>query len=101
MFSGCLISLYIKMAVGKECLGLAENFEEMKDELTVNPLLSPPRGGGGAYLCQAHLTGGSMETGGGLFNIWEGAGGLVNLATTMVSVFHKIKLEYKVETLKY
>ena len=35
------------MAVGKECLGLAENFEEMKDELTVNPLLSPPRGGGG------------------------------------------------------
>ena len=30
MFSGCLISLYIKMAVGKECLGLAENFEEMK-----------------------------------------------------------------------
>ena len=43
-----------------------------------------------------------METGGGgLFNIWEGAGGLVNLATTMVSVFHKIKLEYKVETLKY
>ena len=47
MFSGCLISLYIKMAVGKECLGLAENFEEMKDELTVNPLLSPPRGGGG------------------------------------------------------
>ena len=100
MFSGCLISLYIKMAVGKECLGLAENFEEMKDELTVNPLLSPPQGGG-AYLCQAHLSGGSMETGGGLFNIWEGAGGLVNLATTMVSVFHKIKLEYKVETLKY
>ena len=48
MFSSCLISLYIKMAVGKECLGLAENFEEMKkDELTVNPLLSPPRGGGG------------------------------------------------------
>ena len=42
-----------------------------------------------------------MEMGGGLFNIWEGAGGLVNLETTMVSVFHKIKLEYKVETLKY
>ena len=68
MFSGCLIALYIKMAVGKECLGLAENFEEMKDELTVNPLLSPPRGGG--YLCQAHLSGGSMETGGG-FLIFE------------------------------
>ena len=67
MFSGCLISLYIKMAVGKECLGLAENFKEMKDELTVNPLLSPPRGGGGAYLCQAHLRGGSMGTGGGGF----------------------------------
>ena len=30
MFSGCFISLYIKMAVGKECLGLTENFEEMK-----------------------------------------------------------------------
>ena len=65
MFSSCLISLYIKMAVGKECLGLAENFEEMKkDELTVNPLLSPPRGGGGAYLFQAHFSGGSVEMGG-------------------------------------
>ena len=73
MFSGCLISLYIKMAVGKECLGLAENFEEMKDELTVNPLLSPPQGGG-AYLCQAHLSGGSMETGGGFLIFERGPG---------------------------
>ena len=30
MISGRLISLYVEMAVGKECLGLAENFEEMK-----------------------------------------------------------------------
>ena len=88
------------MAVGKECLGLAESFEEMKRWAYRKSTIKPPAGGG-AYLCQAHLRGGSMETGGGLFNIWEGAGGLVNLATTMVSVFHKIKLEYKVETLKY
>ena len=68
MFSGCLISLYIKMAVGKECLGLAENFEEMKDELTVNPLLSPPRGGGGIFMSSPFEWGLNGE-GGGLFNI--------------------------------
>ena len=100
MFSGCLISLYIKMAVGKECLGLAENFEEMKRWAYCKSTIKPPAGG--AYLCQAHLRGGGLNGDGGrLFNIWEGAGGLVNLETTMVSVFHKIKLEYKVETLKY
>ena len=43
-----------------------------------------------------------METGGGFLIFERGPGALiVNLATTMVSVFHKIKLEYKVETLKY
>ena len=63
MFSGCLISLYIKMAVEKECLGLAENFEEMKRWAYRKSTIKPPAGGG-AYLCQAHLSGGSMEMGG-------------------------------------
>ena len=70
MFSGCLISLYIKMAVGKECLGLAENFEEMKRWAYRKSTIKPPARGG-AYLCQAHLSGGSMETGGGGFLIFE------------------------------
>ena len=52
---------------------------------TVNPLLSPP----GAFLFQANMKGGLIET-----------GGLFNLETTMVSIFHK-ELEYKVEKLKY
>ena len=69
MFSGCLISLYIKMAVGKECLGLAENFEEMKDELTVNPLLSPPRGGG--IFMSSPFEWGLNGDGGGGFLIFE------------------------------
>ena len=47
----------------------------------INPLLSPPRGGG---LFQTHLSG----------------GGLFNLATTTVSVLHK-ELERGVEKLKY
>ena len=49
----------------------------------------------GAYLFQAHLRGGLIETW-GLFE----RGGLFNLETTMVSVLHK-ELEYKVEKLKY
>ena len=53
--------------------------------IPVNPLLSPP----GAYLFQAHLRGGLIET-----------GGLFNLKTTMVSVLHK-ELDCKVEKLKY
>ena len=53
--------------------------------LTVNPLLSPL----GAYLFQAHLRRGLIET-----------IGLLNLETTMVSVLHK-ELECKVEKLKY
>ena len=43
-----------------------------------------------AYLFQAHLRGGLFERGGGLFN----------LKTTIVSVFHK-ELDCKVEKLKY
>ena len=58
MFNGYLISLYIKMAVGKECLGLAENFEEMKRWAYRKSTIKPPPGGhiyfkpiwGGAYL---------------------------------------------------
>ena len=53
--------------------------------ITVNPLLSPP----GAYLFQAHLRGGLIET-----------GGLFNLEKTMVSVLHR-ELEYEEEKLKY
>ena len=59
---------------------------------TVNPLLSPP----GSYLFQTNLNGGLIETG-GLFE----RGGLFNLEKTMVSILHKKKLEYNVETLKY
>ena len=47
MFSGCLISLYIKMAVGKECLGLTESFEEMKRRAYRKSTIKPPAGGGG------------------------------------------------------
>ena len=100
MFSGCLISLYIKMAVGRECLGLAENFGEMKRWAYRKSTIKPPAGGGGIFM-SSPFEGGAQWRQGGLFNIWEGNGGLVNLETTMVSVFHKIKLEYKVETLKY
>ena len=88
------------MAVGKECLGLAESFEEMKRWAYRKSTIKPPAGGGGIFM-SSPFEGGLNGDGGGLFNIWEGAGGLVNLETTMVSVFHKIKLEYKVETLKY
>ena len=79
------------MAVGKECLGLAENFEEMKRWAYRKYTIKPPPGG--IFI--------SSPFEGGL--IWEGAGSLVNLETTMVSVFHKKKkkLEYKVEKLKY
>ena len=59
--------------------------------ITVNPLLSPL----GAYLFQAHLRGGLIETG-GLFE----RGGLFNLGKTMVSVLHR-ELEYGEEKLKY
>ena len=48
------------------------------------------RGGGGAYLFQAHLRGG-----GGLIE----AGHLFNLEMMMVSVLYK-ELEYKVEKLR-
>ena len=63
-----------------------ENQQLDPNSLTVNPLLSAPRG---AYLFHAHLRGGLIET-----------GGLFNLETTIVSVLHK-ELEYKVEKLKY
>ena len=48
--------------------------------------IKPP----GAYLFEAHLRRGLMETG----------GGLCNLETTMVSVLHK-ELQNKMEKLKY
>ena len=51
---------------------------------TVNPLLTPLRGGGGAYLFKTYLKGG-----GGLI----GTGGLFNLEKVMVSVLHK-ELQY-------
>ena len=54
---------------------------------TVNFLFSPP--GGGAYLFQAHLREGLIET-----------GGLFNLEATIAWVLHK-ELEYKVEKLKF
>ena len=57
---------------------------------TINPLLSWQ----GAYLFQAHLRDGLIETGG----LFEGGGGLFNLEMSMVSVLHK-ELEYKVEKL--
>ena len=60
--------------------------------ITVNPLLSPK----GAYLFQAHLRGGLIETGG----LFERGGGLFNLEKTMVSVLHR-ELEYGEEKLKY
>ena len=50
---------------------------------------------GGAYLFQAHLRVGLIETG-GLFE----RRGLFNLEATMVSVLHK-ELECKVEKLRY
>ena len=53
--------------------------------------IKPP---GGLKLFQAHLRWG----GGGVLN---GDGGLFNLEKTMVSVIHKKKPEYEVETLKY
>ena len=52
------------------------------------------RGGGGAYLFQAHLRGGLIATG-GLFE----REGLFNLEKTMVSYLHK-ELEYKAEKYK-
>ena len=51
--------------------------------------------GRGAYLFQAHLRGGLIETG-GLFERES----LFNLEKTMVSYLHK-ELEYKAEKLKY
>ena len=51
-------------------------------------------GGGGAYLFQAYLRGGLIETG-GLFE----REGLFNLEKTMVSYLHK-ELEYKAEKYK-
>ena len=54
--------------------------------------IKPPRE---AYLFQAHLRGGLIETR-GLFE----KGGLFNLEKTMLSLLHK-ELKYKVEKLKY
>ena len=59
---------------------------------TVNPLLGPR----GAYLFEAHLRRGLIETGGAYLR----GGGSCNLETTMASVLHK-ELECKVEKLKY
>ena len=68
---------------------LAPNLCNLSDrhQYTVNPLLNPPRpgGGGGANLFQTQLR--------------RGGGGLFNLAKTMVSACHK-ELEYKVKNLK-
>ena len=65
MLSGPLISLYVEMAVGKECLGLAENFEEMKRWAYRKSTIKPPPVGGHIYFKL-------IWGGGGL--IWEGAG---------------------------
>ena len=55
--------------------------------------IKPP---GGAYLFQAHLRGGLIETG----SLFERGGGLFKLKTTMVSVLHK-ELDCRVEKVKY
>ena len=61
----------------------------LQTPLLNGPFTKYPRGGGGAYLFQAHL----RES---LFERW----GLLHLATTTVSALHK-ELEYKVEKLTY
>ena len=60
--------------------------------ITVNPLLNPL----GAYLFQAHLRGGLIETEG----LFKRGGDLFNLEKTMVSVLHR-ELKYGEEKLKY
>ena len=63
-----------------------------KSNSTVNPLLSPP---GGLFIWSPFE--GGLNGDGGLI---RGGGGLYNLETAMLSVFHK-ELEYEVEKLKY
>ena len=58
---------------------------------TENPLLSPPRGGGGLFISKP-FEGEELNR--------DGALNIFNLETTMVSVLHK-ELEYKVEKLTY
>ena len=65
---------------------------DIKSISTINPLLSPP---GGLFISSPFEGGLTIEKG-GLFE----RGGLFNLKTTMVSVFHK-ELDRKVEKLKY
>ena len=74
MFSGCLISLYIKMAVGKECLGLAENFEEMKRWAYRKSTIKPPAGGGGGKFMSSPFEGGLNGDGGGFLIFERGPG---------------------------
>ena len=63
---------------------------------TVNPLLSPPRGGLRLFISSPFEGGGGLKETEGLFE----REGLFNLETTMVSVLHK-ELEYKVGKLRY
>ena len=62
---------------------------------TVNPILSPPPGGGLIYSKPTWDGGG----GGAYLRRWAYLRGVINLETTMVSVLHK-ELKYKVEKLK-
>ena len=78
-----------------EALRAAVFWLKLHDTLiTVNPLSSPPGGGGLIYfkpIC------GGLNRDEGLF---EKEGALINLEKMTVSVLHK-ELEYKVEKLKY
>ena len=61
---------------------------------TVNPILSPPQGGGLIYSKP------TWDGGGGAYlRRWAYLRGVINLETTIVSVLHK-ELKYKVEKLK-